>query len=272
MVPSYLAGRRCRWRGHRPSSTTAGAGSPTPARPSHGRPGRTTGPPGFRRPSGPVRDGSLTLSPCVSASLSLFLSASLRLCLCVSASLPLCLSASLPLCLYLSLSVAPSNCLSTFPCLCLCLCLFPLCLSAYLTLCLILLLEDTRQFKRAEYNPPWAYAPELNRPQKSVDAPVREAALSPPSRYSCYHASAPAPTALLAHRRCLQWASSGMVKYVDGGGAEVGNNGVLLTSHADDRSFLCDRHARPLALAGRSRRACLRERGYHSARCGREVP
>lgn len=72
---------------------------------------------------------------------------------------------------------------------------------------------ERRPFRRDEYNPPWAHNPALNRAQKSEDNP---------------------------------WASTGVDRgrpdnqgyegtgvYIDGGGAEAGNNGILITSHAD---------------------------------------
>jgi hypothetical protein len=71
-----------------------------------------------------------------------------------------------------------------------------------------------RRGGRAEYNPPWAHNPTLNRPKRSEDHP---------------------------------WASNGVDRgrpdnqgvegtgtYIDGGGAEAGNNGILITSHADN--------------------------------------
>ena len=72
---------------------------------------------------------------------------------------------------------------------------------------------ERRPLRRQEYNPPWAHNPALNRPQKSVDHPW---------------ASKP-----VDRGRPDNQGYEGTATYIDGGGAEAGNNGIILLSHAD---------------------------------------
>ena len=73
---------------------------------------------------------------------------------------------------------------------------------------------ERRPFRKAEYNPPWAHTPALNRPQKSHDHPWASSGVD--------------------RGRADKQGVEGTATYIDGGGAEAGNNGVLITSHADN--------------------------------------
>ncbi len=73
---------------------------------------------------------------------------------------------------------------------------------------------ERRPFRKAEYNPPWAHTPALNRPQKSRDHPWASSGVD--------------------RGRPDNQGVEGTATYIDGGGAEAGNNGIILTSHADN--------------------------------------
>jgi WD40 repeat protein len=79
--------------------------------------------------------------------------------------------------------------------------------------------SERRPLRRHEYNPPWAHNPARNRAQRSVNHPW---------------ASDGGVDRCLPDRQGVE----GSAPYIDGGGAEAGNNGVLITSNAADRSFL----------------------------------